>query len=87
VPFAKMYLGFIFLTISSAGGEAVVPRSGEGSTTVEKFVTLAGQTCDMRMSTREDELAEDIIEEIEELLDVTFATELDKSLETVCEEK
>jgi len=82
-----MYLGFIFLTTSSAGGAAVVRKSGEGSARAEKFVTLAGQACDMRMSTREDELAEDIIEEIEELLDVTFATELDISLETVCEEK
>jgi hypothetical protein len=66
-PLQKIYLGFVFVMMSSIGGEPVFDNSVEGSGTVDKLVIRDGQSCETSTSIKGDEITEDAMEERDEL--------------------
>jgi hypothetical protein len=67
-PLQKIYLGFVFMIISSIGGDPMSDISAEGSGTEEKLVTTDGQSCETSTSTSGEEAIESIMDERDEVL-------------------
>src|SRR5882757_1762667 len=83
-PLQKIYLGFVFVIMSSIGGEPVFDNSVEGSGTAEKLVIRDGQSCDISTSMKGEETTEDAMEERDEL-STREETVLASNFETVCD--
>ena len=83
-PLQKIYLGFVFVMMSSIGGEPVFDNSIEGSGTAEKLVIRDGQSCETSTSSKEEETREDAMEERREL-STREETVLASNFETVCD--
>ena len=82
-PLQKIYLGFVFVIMSSIGGEPVFDNSVAGSGTAEKLVIRDGQSCEISTSIKGEETTEDAMEERDEL--PTQETVLESNFETVCD--
>jgi len=85
-PLQKIYLGFVFVMMSSIGGEPVFDNSTEGSGTPEKLVIRDGQSCETSTSTNREGTTEDTMDERDELFTLE-ETALASNFETVCDVK
>jgi hypothetical protein len=85
-PLQKIYLGFVFVIMSSIGGEPVFDDSAEGSGTAEKLVIKVGQSWETSTSISGEETTEDTMEERDEL-STPEETALASNFETVCDVK
>lgn len=85
-PLQNIYLGFVFVIMSSIGGEPVFDDSAEGSGTVEKLVIKVGQSWETSTSINGEEATEDNMDERDEL-STPEETALASNLETVCDVK
>ena len=85
-PLQKIYLGFVFVIMSSIGGEPVFDSSAEGSGTAEKLVIRDGQSCETSTSINGEEIAEDTMDERDELSTLE-ETVLASNFETVWDVK
>ena len=83
-PLQKIYLGFVFVIMSSIGGEPMFGNSVEGSGTADKLVIRDGQSCETSTSIKGDEITEDAMEERDEL-STREETVLASNFETVCD--
>jgi hypothetical protein len=83
-PLQKIYLGFVFVIMSSIGGEPMFDNSAEGSGTAEKLVIRDGQSCETSTSIKGEETREDAMEERDEL-STREETVLASNFETVCD--
>jgi hypothetical protein len=82
-----MYLGFVFVMISSTGGEPIFDNSAEGSGTAEALVILDGQSWERSTSTRGEEAGEDAMDAREEAQVARDETVLESNFVTVCDVK
>lgn len=85
-PLQKIYLGFVFVIMSSIGGEPLFDNSAEGTVTAEKLVITDGQSCETSTSINGEEMAEDTTDERDELSTLE-ETALASNFETVCDVK
>jgi len=83
-PLQNIYLGFVFVIMSSIGGEPVFDNSVEGSGREEKLVIRDGQSCETSTSIKGEETTEDAMEERDEL-STREETVLASNFETVCD--
>jgi hypothetical protein len=85
-PLQNMYLGLVFVIMSSIGGEPVFDNSAEGSGTAEKLVIRDGQSCEISTSINGEETTADTMDERDEL-PILEETALASNFETVCDVK